>query len=102
MQHWLKIINYAIIIAFLAFLIVYGVELSYDTRLRTFQGIPGFKLHLGHRQRTDRRAAHADNGHSQDQALDRRRLRKYPEQRRRQGASLRLWNIAVTDRRIDI
>ncbi len=41
-QFWLKIINYVIIIAFLAFLIVYGVILSYDTRLRAFQGIPGF------------------------------------------------------------
>ncbi len=41
-QHRLKIVNYLIIIAFLAFLIVYGVILSYDTRLRTFQGIPGF------------------------------------------------------------
>ncbi len=41
-QYWLKLINWGIIIAFLAFLIVYGVQLSYDTRLRTFQGIPGF------------------------------------------------------------
>lgn len=41
-QHWLKLINWGIIIAFLAFLIVYGVQLSYDTRLRAFQGIPGF------------------------------------------------------------
>lgn len=41
-QHWLKLINWGIIIAFLGFLIVYGVQLSYDTRLRTFQGIPGF------------------------------------------------------------
>lgn len=41
-QYWLKLVNWGIIIAFLAFLIVYGVQLSYDTRLRTFQGIPGF------------------------------------------------------------
>jgi TRAP-type C4-dicarboxylate transport system permease small subunit len=42
MQLWLKIINYLIIVAFLAFLIVFGIILSYDTRMRTFQGIPGF------------------------------------------------------------
>jgi TRAP-type C4-dicarboxylate transport system permease small subunit len=41
-QYWFKLINWGIIIAFLAFLIVYGVQLSYDTRLRAFQGIPGF------------------------------------------------------------
>ena len=41
-QYYLKLVNQAIIILFLAFLIVYGVQLSYDTRLRTFQGIPGF------------------------------------------------------------
>ena len=41
-QYWLKLFNQVVIIAFLAFLIVYGAQLSYDTRLRTFQGIPGF------------------------------------------------------------
>ena len=39
-QHYLKIINFSIIIVFLAGLIVYGVRLAYATRLRTFQGIP--------------------------------------------------------------
>jgi len=42
MQYGLKLINQAVIVAFLVFLIVYGLQLSYDTRLRTFQGIPGF------------------------------------------------------------
>jgi TRAP-type C4-dicarboxylate transport system permease small subunit len=37
-----KIINYAIIAAFLAAMIVLGVWLSYTTRVRPFQGIPGF------------------------------------------------------------
>lgn len=41
-QLYLKIINFAIIIIFLLGMIVYGVYLSYTTRLRTFQGIPGF------------------------------------------------------------
>ena len=41
-QLYLKIINYLIIIIFLAGMIVYGLWLSYTTRLRTFQGIPGF------------------------------------------------------------
>jgi TRAP-type C4-dicarboxylate transport system permease small subunit len=41
-QYYLKLINNAIVIAFLSFLIVYGLKLSYTTRLRTFQGIPDF------------------------------------------------------------
>ena len=41
-QHYLKIFNYYIIIGFLGSLIIYGLQLSYTTRLRTFQGIPGF------------------------------------------------------------
>ena len=41
-QLYLKIINYSIIILFLMGMIVYGSWLSYTTRLRTFQGIPGF------------------------------------------------------------
>ena len=41
-QLYLKSINYAIIIAFLVGMIVYGLWLSYTTRLRSFQGIPGF------------------------------------------------------------
>jgi TRAP-type C4-dicarboxylate transport system permease small subunit len=41
-QLYLKIINYLIIVIFLAGMIGYGLWLSYTTRLRTFQGIPGF------------------------------------------------------------
>jgi len=41
-QLYLKIINYTIIIIFLLGMIGYGLWLSYTTRLRTFQGIPGF------------------------------------------------------------
>ncbi len=38
----LKAVNYVIIGVFLAGMIGYGSWLSYTTRLRTFQGIPGF------------------------------------------------------------
>ncbi len=38
----LKAVNYAIIGLFLIGMIVYGSILSYSTRMRTFQGIPGF------------------------------------------------------------
>jgi TRAP-type C4-dicarboxylate transport system permease small subunit len=41
-QLYLKLINYIIIVIFLVGMIVYGSWLSYTTRLRTFQGIPGF------------------------------------------------------------
>jgi TRAP-type C4-dicarboxylate transport system permease small subunit len=41
-QLYLKCINYLIIIVFLVGMIGYGSWLSYTTRLRTFQGIPGF------------------------------------------------------------
>jgi len=41
-QLYLKVINYTIIIIFLLGMIGYGLWLSYTTRLRTFQGIPGF------------------------------------------------------------
>jgi TRAP-type C4-dicarboxylate transport system permease small subunit len=41
-QLYLKVINYVIIIIFLVGMIGYGLWLSYTTRLRTFQGIPGF------------------------------------------------------------
>jgi TRAP-type C4-dicarboxylate transport system permease small subunit len=41
-QLYLKLVNYLIIVVFLAGMIVYGVSLSFTTRLRTFQGIPGF------------------------------------------------------------
>jgi TRAP-type C4-dicarboxylate transport system permease small subunit len=35
-------LNYGVIIAFLLFLIIYGVLLAYGSRFRTFQGMPGF------------------------------------------------------------
>ena len=41
-QLYLKAINYIIIVGFLLGMIGYGLWLSYTTRLRTFQGIPGF------------------------------------------------------------
>jgi len=41
-QLYLKIINYIIIIMFLVGMIGYGLWLSYTTRFRQFQGIPGF------------------------------------------------------------
>jgi TRAP-type C4-dicarboxylate transport system permease small subunit len=41
-QLYFKVINYAIIVIFLVGMIGYGLRLSYTTRLRTFQGIPGF------------------------------------------------------------
>jgi len=41
-QLYFKFINYMIIVIFLVGMIGYGLWLSYTTRLRTFQGIPGF------------------------------------------------------------
>ena len=41
-QPYLKALNYLIIAVFLVGMIGYGSYLSYTTRLRTFQGIPGF------------------------------------------------------------
>lgn len=41
-QYYLRLINQIIIIVFLAALVGFGFWLSYTTRLRTFQGIPGF------------------------------------------------------------
>jgi len=41
-QYRIEILNYLIIAVFLAGMIGYGLYLSYTTRLRTFQGIPGF------------------------------------------------------------
>ena len=38
----LKLLNYVILFAFLIYLMVFGSWLSYTTRARTFQGIPGF------------------------------------------------------------
>lgn len=39
-QDGLRLLNYALIAAFLAFLIYYGVNLAWVSRVRTFQGIP--------------------------------------------------------------
>ena len=41
-QLYLKMINYTIIAVFLIGMIGYGLPLSYTTRFRAFQGIPGF------------------------------------------------------------
>jgi TRAP-type C4-dicarboxylate transport system permease small subunit len=41
-QHYIGLLNYGVIIAFLLFLIIYGVILAYGSRFRTFQGMPGF------------------------------------------------------------
>ena len=41
-QLYLKIINYSIIAIFLVGMIGYGIPLSWTTRFRAFQGIPGF------------------------------------------------------------
>ncbi len=41
-QRIMRLVNYGILIVFLAYLIGYGGWLSYTTRARTFQGIPGF------------------------------------------------------------
>lgn len=42
LQRKLRLVNYFIISTFLLYLIGYGSWLSYTTRIRTFQGIPGF------------------------------------------------------------
>ena len=36
------VFNYLLIIAFLIFLVIYGAQITYETRMRQFQGIPGF------------------------------------------------------------
>jgi TRAP-type C4-dicarboxylate transport system permease small subunit len=41
-QRFFKLFNYTVLIAFLLYLIFFGIQLSYTTRERTFQGIPGF------------------------------------------------------------
>ena len=41
-QNYIAVFNYAVILIFLLFLMVYGVILAYGSRFRTFQGIPGF------------------------------------------------------------
>lgn len=39
---WLKVFNWLLIIAFLAFLVYYGVSLTYTSRFVRFQGLPHF------------------------------------------------------------
>jgi TRAP-type C4-dicarboxylate transport system permease small subunit len=40
LQSALRLLNYALIISFLAYLIYYGIYLAWVSRIRTFQGIP--------------------------------------------------------------
>lgn len=42
LQRSVNLVNYALIMGFLLFLMVYGTTLAYGSRFRTFQGIPGF------------------------------------------------------------
>jgi len=42
LRKWVTIGNYLIILAFLIALIYFGIKLSFITRARSFQGIPGF------------------------------------------------------------
>ncbi len=42
LQRSAKWFNYLVLIAFFLYLIIFGLWLSYTTRERTFQGIPGF------------------------------------------------------------
>ena len=42
LQKYVELANWVIILVFLLALIGYGSHLSYTTRFRTFQGIPGF------------------------------------------------------------
>jgi len=42
LQSHIVLLNYVIIVVFLAFLIRYGIQLCFITRFRAFQGIPGF------------------------------------------------------------
>lgn len=41
-QKYIALLNYVIIVIFLAFLIIYGIKLCFITRFRAYQGIPGF------------------------------------------------------------
>lgn len=41
-QEWLAAAMYVLILGFLCMLIFYGIKLSITTKMRTFQGIPGF------------------------------------------------------------
>jgi TRAP-type C4-dicarboxylate transport system permease small subunit len=42
LQNYIILLNYLIIVVFLAFLIRYGILLCFVTRFRAYQGIPGF------------------------------------------------------------
>jgi len=42
LQRSVKWFNYIVLISFFLYLIIFGLWLSYTTRERTFQGIPGF------------------------------------------------------------
>ena len=41
-KRYFKIFNYIVIMGFSVYLILFGIQLSYTTRERTFQGIPNF------------------------------------------------------------
>ena len=41
-QKWLAVLMYVLILGFLFMLLFYGIKLSISTKMRTFQGIPGF------------------------------------------------------------
>ncbi|MCR4401619.1 MAG: TRAP transporter small permease [Firmicutes bacterium] len=89
-QLYIAVLNHLIIVAFLGFLIVYGVWMSYLTRFRTFQGIPGFSytwvtlsvpvgctlllitsvLKIGRIARSHRFDSVADSSGAKTQALD--------------------------------
>jgi len=41
-KRFFRLFNYIVLIGFTLYLIFFGIHLSYTTRVRTFQGIPGF------------------------------------------------------------
>jgi TRAP-type C4-dicarboxylate transport system permease small subunit len=41
-KRFMKLFNYIVLMGFFLYLIFFGLSLSYTTRERTFQGIPGF------------------------------------------------------------
>jgi TRAP-type C4-dicarboxylate transport system permease small subunit len=42
LKRFMNLFNYIILVGFFLYLIFFGMWLSYTTRERTFQGIPGF------------------------------------------------------------
>jgi len=46
LRSWLTMLNYALITAFLVYLISFGVYLSWVSRIRSFQGMPGVSYSL--------------------------------------------------------